>query len=216
MWYGTTIVPSEPWKSESGTDKRVYIINNEYIRFDLMYTYGNGLIQVEPHPLKEMTIIAVKLELGNTQTLAYQDIKGTWKLYEIPDYQNTYIKCKKKCYFSRYSLVIGRAITNNIIQNCTSIFLDITLDKTCNIRINDCLDNNNLPVPSLENIEIYEVSTNRRIFNTDNDIVLNNPVLYNNNAFSVNVTSESGQFTPNELYYIHVPDYAFIGTAGNI
>lgn len=38
-------------------------------------------------------IEAIKLELGNKQTLAHQDKDGNWVLNEIPDYQEMYEKC---------------------------------------------------------------------------------------------------------------------------
>lgn len=40
-----------------------------------------------------ISIKAVKLELGDTQTLAYQDDNGNWQLYEIPNYEEEYAKC---------------------------------------------------------------------------------------------------------------------------
>ena len=40
-----------------------------------------------------ISIKAVKLELGDTQTLAYQDDSGNWQLYEIPNYEEEYAKC---------------------------------------------------------------------------------------------------------------------------
>lgn len=40
-----------------------------------------------------LDVIAVKLELGDTQTLAYQDDNGIWQLYEIPNYEEEYAKC---------------------------------------------------------------------------------------------------------------------------
>lgn len=39
--------------------------------------------------------IAVKLELGSTQTLAYQDEDGNWQLFETPDYGEELAKCQR-------------------------------------------------------------------------------------------------------------------------
>lgn len=41
-----------------------------------------------------VTIKAVKLELGDTQTLAHQDEDGNWVLNEIPDYEEELIRCR--------------------------------------------------------------------------------------------------------------------------
>lgn len=46
-------------------------------------------------------LVAVKLELGSTQTLAYQDEAGGWQLFETPDYGAELAKCQR--YFQLYS-----------------------------------------------------------------------------------------------------------------
>lgn len=45
------------------------------------------------------TIVAVKLELGSTQTLAHQE-NGAWVLNEIPNYAVEFAKCQ--CYFVKF------------------------------------------------------------------------------------------------------------------
>lgn len=42
-------------------------------------------------------IIAIKLELGDTQTLAHQDSSGNWILNEIPDYGEQLTRCQRYC-----------------------------------------------------------------------------------------------------------------------
>ena len=41
------------------------------------------------------TFVAVKLELGSTQTLAHQDGDGNWVLNEIPDYGEQLARCQR-------------------------------------------------------------------------------------------------------------------------
>lgn len=43
----------------------------------------------------DFTAIAAKLELGDRQTLAYQDDEGNWRLYEIPDYAEELLRCQR-------------------------------------------------------------------------------------------------------------------------
>ena len=50
---------------------------------------GDGNIKVK----------AVKLELGDHQTLAYQDEDGNWQLFETPDYAEELAKCQR--YYTR-------------------------------------------------------------------------------------------------------------------
>lgn len=52
-------------------------------------------------PTPTVTILAAKLELGSTQTLAHQDADGNWVLNEIPDYGEQLAKCQR--YFQLYS-----------------------------------------------------------------------------------------------------------------
>ena len=42
-----------------------------------------------------ITILAAKLELGDHQTLAYQDEEGNWQLFETPDYGEELAKCQR-------------------------------------------------------------------------------------------------------------------------
>ena len=40
-------------------------------------------------------VVAAKLELGDQQTLAYQDEDGNWQLFETPDYAEELAKCQR-------------------------------------------------------------------------------------------------------------------------
>ena len=51
---------------------------------------GNGSIDFD--------IVAVKLELGDTQTLAHQDANGNWVLNEIPNYHEQLARCQRYQY----------------------------------------------------------------------------------------------------------------------
>lgn len=46
-------------------------------------------------------IIAIKLELGDTQTLAHQDSSGNWVLNEIPDFGEQLARCQR--YYRRWT-----------------------------------------------------------------------------------------------------------------
>lgn len=47
----------------------------------------------------EKKVVAAKLELGDQQTLAYQDEEGNWQLFEAPDYGDQLRRCQR--YFQR-------------------------------------------------------------------------------------------------------------------
>lgn len=55
----------------------------------ILRIFNNGELPVN--------LIAVKMELGNRQTLAHQDANGNWVLNEIPSYTEELLKCQRYC-----------------------------------------------------------------------------------------------------------------------
>nr|DAH32577.1 MAG TPA: hypothetical protein [Caudoviricetes sp.] len=68
---------------------------------------GQHKVFISLEPGAEIKILAVKLELGSTQTLAHLE-NGNWVLNEIPDYGEQLRKCQR--YFVRYAFDIQRFI----------------------------------------------------------------------------------------------------------
>lgn len=65
-----------------------------------------------------VTILAVKLELGDTQTLAHQDADGNWVLNELPNYAEQLARCQR--YFVRYTINGQRFFGSAIAENGTA------------------------------------------------------------------------------------------------
>lgn len=63
----------------------------------------------------EISVYAVKLEIGNRQTLAHQDAAGNWVLNEIPNYAEELAKCQR--YFVR---IYGRCPAKNTAAGATN------------------------------------------------------------------------------------------------
>lgn len=74
------------------------------------------------------TIIAAKLELGSTQTLAHQDENGNWVLNEVPNFQQELAKCQR--YQVALPFVIGRAISTAISDGYGEVVFPISLPVT--------------------------------------------------------------------------------------
>lgn len=77
-----------------------------------------------------LTIRAVKLELGDTQTLAHQDTEGNWLLNEIPDYGEELLKCQRYQYnplSGGSDQIIGTAIAQSASQAIVSVPLPTTM-----------------------------------------------------------------------------------------
>ena len=65
-----------------------------------------------------ITVAAMKLELGDTQTLAHQE-NGTWVLNEIPDYSEQLLKCQR--YYWRINSSSGQLFGIGIAHNTTTV-----------------------------------------------------------------------------------------------
>lgn len=70
-----------------------------YIRGATWVESGKSLLSVYVYAAS-LTISAIKLEFGTTQTLAHQE-NGAWVLNEIPNYQQELAKCQR--YFIRFN-----------------------------------------------------------------------------------------------------------------
>lgn len=66
--------------------------------------------------VSEVTILAAKLELGPTQTLAHRE-GDKWVLNEVPDYGEQLRRCQRYLvYFTKFTSVSGRAANANSCQ----------------------------------------------------------------------------------------------------
>lgn len=60
---------------------------------DTTEALSNVRIRMNTNGATEVVIAAMKLELGDTQTLAHQDEDGNWVLNEYPDYSEQLLRC---------------------------------------------------------------------------------------------------------------------------
>ena len=74
--------------------------NGRYVAV-FLDTDGKVFVNIRTVPGSEMSVAAVKLELGSVQTLAHQDSSGNWVLNEIPDYGGELLKCQR--YYQLFS-----------------------------------------------------------------------------------------------------------------
>ena len=76
----------------------------------------NALVRLVVKEGKSVGVRAVKLEFGNTQTLAYQDDSGAWQLLEQPDPLEV-LKCQRYQYtFANAMRIRASRITNSEIN----------------------------------------------------------------------------------------------------
>lgn len=98
----------------------------------------------------DFTAVAAKLELGDHQTLAYQDDEGNWQLYEIPDYAEELAKCQRYLYVAN---------TSNMATAFYGLGFGIVATETCcAVSIPEM----RLDIPSVSfegNILLFDMST---------------------------------------------------------
>ena len=87
---------------------------------------GSAFLRIGVSSGNSNTLIAAKIELGDHQTLAYQDEDGNWQLFETPDYAEELAKCQ------RYLQVIGDTTTSPLrlqsaYVNPTNIFFSVPI-----------------------------------------------------------------------------------------
>lgn len=90
----------------------------------------------------EVTILAVKLELGTQQTLAHQE-NGVWVLNEIPDYGEQLRRCQ------RYFIRVGDTRPS---QNCAAGFANCANASTGNAFIHTPVSMRATPAAVLHNV----------------------------------------------------------------
>ena len=76
------------WESTCPSDEK-QVVHGAF------FVSGRQTVSVYIQTAKKINIYAIKLELGNTQTLAHQDADGNWVLNEIPDYGEELRKCQR-------------------------------------------------------------------------------------------------------------------------
>lgn len=75
------------------SNQYTYIYSNSSTNFEFISDNRNYALYIRRTNSTPVTIIyAVKLELGDQQTLAHQE-NGVWVLNEIPDYEEEYYRC---------------------------------------------------------------------------------------------------------------------------
>lgn len=95
----------------------------------------NALVRLVVKEGKSVGVRAVKLEFGNTQTLAYQDDSGVWQLLEQPDPLEL-LKCQRYCLVISPNTSYGPA-GNGMVQTTSSA--RIVIPTPVSLRINPSL-----------------------------------------------------------------------------
>ena len=95
----------------------------------------NALVKLVVKEGKSVGVRAVKLEFGNTQTLAYQDDSGAWQLLEQPDPLEL-LKCQRYCLVISPNTSYGPA-GNGMVQTTSSA--RIVIPTPVSLRINPSL-----------------------------------------------------------------------------
>ena len=141
---------------------------------------------------------AVKLELGNSQTLASQSDDGSWNLLEYPVYAAELQKCQRYYEETAYSICYGVANSTTEIAFASSIKYENQKRISGTISVN--------PSP----LQPLRVTVCDSTMGDIDGCVLMTPTAYNPRMLSPKILNEAGQFTVGQIYRIQVPDKAYI------
>ena len=96
----------------------------------MIYRWSNGHPNLTYANSQNSELVAVKLELGDNQTLAHQDADGNWVLNEIPNYGEQLARCQR--YFVNFNpnKVNWFAMPPAIASNTTDAYSAVTLPVT--------------------------------------------------------------------------------------
>lgn len=95
-----------------GNEYRQVLIKNQIssVSFTLPDNNEDILVCVQSNTAASspISILAIKLELGSTQTLAHQDSSGNWILNEIPDFGEQLRRCQRYAVDDNYHTTVGQ------------------------------------------------------------------------------------------------------------
>lgn len=104
---GKLLYDSGTWTPESGPVVRFDNFEFSSAAFVDAQSYQLGRLYV--HAGKSADVLAVKVELGSTQTLAHKE-NGVWVLNEIPDFGEQLRRCRDYCRKIKYASYTGYAM----------------------------------------------------------------------------------------------------------
>ena len=153
---------------------------------------GSAFFQIGVSSGNSNTLIAAKIELGPTQTLAYQDEEGNWQLFETPDYAEELAKCQRYFFpvMERGKIGATTVMAKSTGQRGACIFIPLP----CNMRAVPTsfvsgtalaeLNNGNIQYP------ITDISTARM----------------SSNVVKLNITCDGGGLTAEKDYPLTNPN----------
>ena len=97
----------------------------------MIYRWSDGHPSLAYANSQNGELVAIKLELGDNQTLAHQDENGVWQLNEIPDYGEQLARCQR--YFVNFNpyktrwFAMPPAVASNASQAYSSVTLPVAM-----------------------------------------------------------------------------------------
>lgn len=147
---------------------------------------------------KTINIIAAKLEVGEGQTLAYQDSTGAWQLFETPDYLETLQQCQRYLYLQplQYGSFAGY-LSSSATEVFFSVPVGVQMAKTLNI--------------SYDSVTIFNESG--IIFNTQNGGVFTpSAIMPDGNSVYVRASLGAAVGTANQCVACQIAGLTITGT----
>lgn len=160
---------------------------------------GSGRLSFESnaHAGIGFKLIAAKIELGPTQTLAYQDEDGNWQLFETPDYAEELAKCQRYQYCvngNNRGLQSINYIGPGIVASETNARVPVQLPVTPRVK----------PTVSFTNCELVKA-------NGEAYVITDMIVMWNASGNYITLQAKASGMPTGEMVYVRVN-----GTSGRI
>ena len=131
-------------------------------------------------------VVAAKLELGDQQTLAYQDEEGNWQLFETPDYAEELAKCQRYFFpvMERNKINATTVMAQAVSLTSAAIFIPLP----CNMRV--------IPTATINKTALCELKNG----NTQYPITSITVVRMSSNVVKLNIVCSGGGLTDGNFY----------------
>ena len=180
---GKLLYKSGTWTPESGPV--VHFDNFEFSSAAFVNAQSYQLGRLYVYAGKSADVLAVKVELGDTQTLAHQDSSGNWILNEIPDFGEQLRRCQRYRWRFCPAKYVGSAIAFGISANAARALIYLPEQ----MRTNPTLNFN-------KNTGLFLTGVDGDIFGMTLALVWTSP-----NSICVEF-QKSGAFAPNSVYFV--------------
>lgn len=159
---------------------------------------NSNILYINKATANAPNILAAKLELGPTQTLAHQE-NGQWVLNEVPDYGGQLRRCQWYAEKTVWNVCLAVATTTTTIEFCGSYYFKVQKRVPPVITV----------LTPAQAATIYDTVAN--VYYTDVEVL--QPTAYNAAMMSPKIQDSKGRFVVGRIYQVIIGDGQYLVSA---